>query len=660
MRLRLLALLPTVLLLVFLIPAPDSAASAGEVVDTVVDEMDDLSQAGRGAQGSTQVSSPVQTPIEFSMLAFTAPPGAEISFRTSVNGANWTPWTPAEEPEGVGPDHGTDEALGAAPDHRRSGEPMWVGNAGWLQARVDGAPLDDIQVDLIDSMGLSRTLWERAGDAVRAAWRGSAGAVAQAGGQPPIVTRKQWGADESLRKGKADYAGQARYGVLHHTVGSNNYTAAQAPGVVRGIYAYHTKSRGWSDIGYNFLVDRFGTVYEGRHGGVQRAVIGAHSLGFNTNGIGVAMMGSYDSVAVPKATRNAVVDLLAWKFAIHGIDPGGTVSVTSTCGGASCKHAKGKVVKLPTLFGHRDVGFTACPGAKGYAALPGLRTAIGKQQVDVLVNHSVAPSKATLSSDGLDRPLDFAVDLLPAAAWDFVVKYDDGTVMYEESGKGGEARVQWSGTRDMPAGTYWYKFTSGSRSPAIGKFTVQAAPFTPPFSDDETSVHVEGITDLFNRGITKGCTTTKFCPTDTVSRGQMASFLTRTMDHLDVAYPAATRDWFTDDSASTHHGAINALAQSQIAPGCSGEQFCPREAVLRGDVALWIAQAFDLQPGGTDHFTDDDGKHYEWAINALADVGLTEGCEDDRYCDVQPTSRGQMASFLSRTIAKGTADGILD
>ena len=121
MRLRLLALLPTVLLLVFLIPAPDSAASAGEVVDTVVDEMDDLSQAGRGAQGSTQVSSPVQTPIEFSMLAFTAPPGAEISFRTSVNGANWTPWTPAEEPEGVGPDHGTDEALGAAPDHRRSG-----------------------------------------------------------------------------------------------------------------------------------------------------------------------------------------------------------------------------------------------------------------------------------------------------------------------------------------------------------------------------------------------------------------------------------------------------------------------------------------------------------------------------------------------------------
>ena len=660
MRLRLLAVLPTVLLLIFLLPAPDSDA-AKTVSDTVVDEIDGLSEPdGVRAHGATHMSARVRTPIAFSMLAFTAPPGAQISFRTSVDGETWTPWAEAEEPEGVGPDQGTDEAMRAAPDHRRSGEPMWVGEAAWLQARVDGAALDDIQADLIDSMGLSRSLWKRAGDAVRAAWRGSGPAVAQAGGQPRIVTRGQWGADESLRKGGPDYAGRARYGVLHHTVGSNSYTAAQAPGVVRGIYAYHTRSRGWSDIGYNFLVDRFGNVYEGRHGGVDRAVIGAHALGFNTGGIGVAMMGSYDTAAVPKATRGAVIDLLAWKFAVHGIDPGGSVSITSTCGGSSCKHASGKVVKLPTLFGHRDVGYTACPGAKGYAALPGLRTAIGKRQVDVLVNHSVAPATATRSPAGLARPLDFAVDLLPAGPWEFVIKYDDGTVMHQESGTGGKARTRWAGRANMPTGTYWYKFTSGSRTPAIGSFTVRNAPFVPPFSDDDGSVHVAGITDLFNRGITRGCTATTFCPGQMVSRGQMASFLTRTMDHLDVAYTAAARDWFTDDSASTHQRAINDLAENDIAPGCSGDQFCPREAALRGDVALWIAQAFDLQAGTTDHFSDDDGEPYEWAINALADAGLTEGCEPDRYCSRQATSRGQMASFLSRTIAKGTADGILN
>lgn len=659
MRLRLLAVLPTVLLMVFLLPVPDSQAAVGATVDTVVDEVSGFAEAGGVRAHATDVlSEPVQAPITFSMLAFTAPPGATVSFRTSNNGGNWSAWTEAEPPEGVGPDHGTSEALRAAPDHRRSGEPMWVGSAGWLQLRVDGAPLDEVEVDLIDSMGLSRSLLQRAGDAVRSAWRGSGEAVAQAAGSPAIVPRKQWGANESFRSGAPAYASQARYAVLHHTAGSNTYTAAQAPGVVRGIYAYHTRSRGWSDIGYNFLVDRFGTIYEGRHGGIERAVIGAHALGFNTASIGVSMIGNFDGVDVPGATRSAVARLLAWKFAIHGIDPGGSVSITSTCTG-NCKHAKGKAVTLPTLFGHRDVGYTACPGARGYATLPGLRSAIAKQQVDVLTNHSVAPGTVQVSGAGLSRPLDFAVDLVPAGPWEFVIKYDDGTVMHEATGRGATAKVRWTGRAGIRAGTYWYKFTSGDRAPAVGKFTVAAAAYTPPFSDDDTSVHAEGISDLYQRGITRGCTPTTFCPTRSVTREQMASFLHRTVDHLGVAQRSPTRDWFSDDGASAHQVAINTLAENGVLTGCTDATFCPKRPITRGDVAGWIANAFDLEPSGTDHFSDDDGTSYEWAINALADAGLTEGCAQGRYCDTEPTSRGQMASFLSRTIATVRSAGIV-
>jgi hypothetical protein len=562
MRLRLLVLPPTILLL-FLLPGPVAPASADPVVETVVEEITDLPEADAPR---AETSEQIRTPIAFSMLAFTAPRRAQVSFRTSTDGHTWSDWVEAEPPEDKGPDDGTAEALHAEPDHRRSGEPMWVGEASFLQVRVDGAALEDVDVDLIDSMGLSVSLWRRAGAAVRHAWRGG-GAEATAAGQPAIVTRAGWGADESLRNGNPAYATRARYAVLHHTAGVNEYSRAQAPGIVRGVYAYHTKSRGWSDIGYNFLVDRFGTIYEGRRGGRDKAVIGAHALGFNTGGIGVSMMGNHDSAAVSNATRDAVARLLAWKFAVHGINPAGSVSVTSACSGGSCKYPNGRQIRLPTLFGHRDVGYTSCPGARGHALLPDLRSAIAAVPV--------------------------------------------------------------------------------------------AVPYTPPFSDDDNSPHAAAIADLYERGITKGCTLTRFCPARDVSREQMASFLTRTMIHVTVPLPTPSRDWFTDTAGSVHEQAINILAEGGVSAGCGAGRFCPKEAVRRGDVAEWMANAFKLEPTGVDHFSDDNGTPYEWAINALADAGLTTGCAPDRYCDGAATTRGQMASFLSRAISRMKATGIL-
>ena len=103
--------------------------------------------------------------------------------------------------------------------------------------------------------------------------------------EPPIVTRAGWGADEALRSGAPLY-GVVRCAFVHHTVNGNTYSRSQAPALVRGIYYYPRRSNGWRDIGYNFLIDRFGTIYEGRYGGVAKAVIGAQVLGFNSMSTG--------------------------------------------------------------------------------------------------------------------------------------------------------------------------------------------------------------------------------------------------------------------------------------------------------------------------------------------------------------------------------------
>ncbi|WP_069385632.1 FG-GAP-like repeat-containing protein [Cellulosimicrobium cellulans] len=149
--------------------------------------------------------------------------------------------------------------------------------------------------------------------------------------------------------------------VVHHTAGSNDYTANQVPAIIRGIYAYHAQSRGWGDIGYNFLVDKFGRVWEGRAGGVDRAIIGAHASGVNSVRFGVSVMGNYDTAQVSGAAVDAVSAVVAWKLGLHGV-----------------RGAGGDVV-----LGHRDVGQTSCPGVSLYAALPQIRTSVTARQGEV-------------------------------------------------------------------------------------------------------------------------------------------------------------------------------------------------------------------------------------------------------------------------------------
>jgi hypothetical protein len=192
------------------------------------------------------------------------------------------------------------------------------------------------------------------------------GAAAAATTAPAILTRSDWGADETVRKGVPIY-GQVQVGFVHHTadsgtVSANTYTEAEVPAMIRGMYAYHL-GLGWDDIGYNFLIDRFGRTWEGRYGGMDKAVVGAQTLGYNSVSTGVAAIGNFDIAAVPQLVTDAFKQIFAWKLSQAGIP----------ATGASPVLALDHTTPLQRISGHSDAFATICPGRYLYALLPEIR-----------------------------------------------------------------------------------------------------------------------------------------------------------------------------------------------------------------------------------------------------------------------------------------------
>lgn len=199
-------------------------------------------------------------------------------------------------------------------------------------------------------------------------------------GAPKVISRAAWGADESFRSQGVHSYQTFKGTCVHHTAGSNNYTESQAAGIVRGIYAYHANTLGWGDIGYNALVDKFGNIYEGRYGGLDKNVEGAHAGGFNDGTFGISMMGNFEALTPPAATINAVGEMIGWRMKVGGVDPMSTAHITST-GFTRARYAAGQTATLPAIFAHRDTGYTTCPGNVGYTQMDAIR-AIAKRKFD--------------------------------------------------------------------------------------------------------------------------------------------------------------------------------------------------------------------------------------------------------------------------------------
>ncbi|MEL4503929.1 N-acetylmuramoyl-L-alanine amidase [Luteococcus sp. H138] len=238
-----------------------------------------------------------------------------------------------------------------------------------LTSSIAPASISKVKVSLIDSR-------VQAGDdqlaqrKVRAQAENSPGTPAR----PAIVSRAGWGANESLLRYNGSGCVNAtidttiKAAIVHHTEGTNNYTPAQSASILRGIYAYHVKDRGWCDVGYNFLVDKYGTIYEGRHGGMELPVHGAHATNWNTDTVGVSVMMSSMKVAPSSSAMNSVADVLAWKLAANYRDPNSTLTLA------------GK--RINRIARHGDVMSTDCPGTYITAYMPTLRRQVTAKMGD--------------------------------------------------------------------------------------------------------------------------------------------------------------------------------------------------------------------------------------------------------------------------------------
>lgn len=338
-------------------------------------------------RGETTVASLAGRPTgEFSMVGVTWRTDddlGEVSVRVRTRGDDgWGPW---QELAVDDHDHDGGADHGSTPGERDGTEPAFVGTSDGVAVDVrarSGAVPRDVQVETIRLDDAPTT--------TAAATTALPDPSPVFPRRPSIIGRSSWKASAGSSC-DAPRVGRSTFGVtLHHTAGSNSYTRSESASIVRGIQAYHTKSRGWCDIGYNALVDKYGQIFEGRKGGIDRTVRGAHAgnAGVNTYAMGVAMLGNYDSASVSTATSDALVQLIGWRLGSFYRPSGGTWST----GGDSFR----------TVHGHRDVVSTACPGAKGYAWLPTLRSRLATYLADV--DTPIKRYAATLGRDYTGYP----------------------------------------------------------------------------------------------------------------------------------------------------------------------------------------------------------------------------------------------------------------
>jgi hypothetical protein len=387
----------------------------------------------------TRALAATRAPMNFNMLAVHWIGGGSMSYRVHRLHGRWSSWVAADAD--VAPDGGT--------GRWHEGNLDWTGAADAVQFR----PRGDVR------RLRSYELWSRV--------TAQAARHVSSTGTPSIVSRSGWGADEEIVRARPIIAAADRLAIVHHTAGTNAYTPAQAAAIVRGIELYHVKGNGWNDIGYNFLVDRFGTVYEGRGGGIEKNVIGAHAEGFNTGTFGVALIGNYARATPPKAQRDALVNLLAWRLDVAHIDPLSTVVYAS---GGNAKFKAGKNVTLRAISGHRDTGPSECPGAGTYVLLPGIAKRVSLTGLPKLYSPSV--------TGALGGPVRFQARLSSPLPWTVTVVDQLGRTVATWSGLG--AAVDWTWSSVVAGkGLFTWTIASPGARPATGTIGI-GRPVPPP------------------------------------------------------------------------------------------------------------------------------------------------------------------------------------
>ena len=379
-----------------------------------------------------------------------------LQVRSSGDGQSWSRWVPFS-----------------------AESPTWTGNARAVQVRrASGGSVRDLRISFITSPPQAVAPSVMPATTIR----------------PPIITRAGWGANESWRRGPPSYAPALKMVFVHHTDTTNLYSCTSSAQIVRGIYAYHVKNNGWNDIGYNFLIDRCGHVFEGRYGGVDKPVIGAQTLGMNTGSAGIALIGTFTSSRPTTAAMTALERLIAWRLDVAHVNPLSRAYMISS--GNEYFHP-GQGVWLRAVSGHRDGSATTCPGEALYALIPAVAMAayaIGLPKIFAsrVYGHFVRVGAGTV------QPLSVTATFSHLTQWAARVLDPHGRTVAMRVGTGTSMRWNWSGTAGvLPAGLYHWEVSAPGATPVVRPLGVLPvwAYGAPPVSVSG-SIASGGVSDL--------------------------------------------------------------------------------------------------------------------------------------------------------------------
>lgn len=429
----------------------------------------------------------------------TLPTGTSFKARVREAG-KWSTWNELHFSD----DHGVDPDSLEGNETRMGTDPFMTAVADAIEVIMinkSGLAPTDLKLELI---GSPETNQDRAllttVSKLNAAPVTGAPAVTPAGvlvSRPNIVSRAQWGANETWRDPVPRMGTKIVAGFVHHTASTNDYTPEQAPAQMRALYAYYTQSLKYADMAYNFLVDQYGTVYEGRNActfgdvnpcdGPTLPVIGAHTAGLNPNTFAISAIGNYDTKAPvnPGALVNSISSLMAWKLAPYGLDPNANASMISSDTSGLSKYGNGMTAVTPVISGHRDVGKTACPGRYLYPYLGQIRARATELLAPKISDVSVNPIQV---NQGDSENVDVNATIPANATWSVeVLDEADGQVVNSKSGiqaATGPIKFVWDKTdltgTSVPEGNYFVSIKASIGQSVLPSSTTLVTLALPP------------------------------------------------------------------------------------------------------------------------------------------------------------------------------------
>lgn len=630
------------------------------------------------------VTVPLPIPAHAVILRWSGSAEAHLEVRSRRDGA-WSPWVEV----GVEPDEGPDEGTEPGDPGRVTAGPVWVGaGTDAVELRPVSGEILDLTVEVLRSLDESTnpparstgtTARVKSGETAAEAAVPSSGAPAEVAAgvpAPAIVTRAAWGAGP-WRDENPDCAGgpfdadSLRFGIVHHTVSTNSYQPWEADDLVRAIYVAHTDGNRWCDIAYNFLVDRYGTVFEGRTGSMTRPITGAHAKGFNSGSVGVALLGQYHPSASPPAAEvtteqlGALADVLAWKFDLWDIDPFG---VTTEVSGGSTRWPEGVDVVLPTVTSHRAVSATSCPGDNAERWLGELRKMIARRirahdtgpYPDVPADHPFAREIGAMKQLGvLDVPS--AGDFEPSRSttrgvmarwlWRFAGRQPATGDPYPDTSGDTATAALWLGQKRIasPFGDGLFRgglaISRGSALVWLWRFAGSPPQSGPaPFSDVPTTDRelVSASIWAYKAGIARGGADGRLRPTAELARQEAAVLLYRMLAYSMFADIGRTSPFFTE---------IGWVAARGLMVGDPDGRFLPAAAATRGQLAVVLYRMAGSPPGPfpTPRFSDVPDYHpWRNAIGWAASSGLMRGYPDGTFKPAHSLTRSAAAVVLHR------------